>query len=263
MKRAYLLLALALTGAAAASAITVTQRSDTMNVFAERVDLAQHLTLGATRIQPAPGNMAAVSPVEMSPTIPIARTAVTRDHWTYTVQVREALLGSLHGGNVKVSLFVDGEPRGSVILEQEAPESSQLEGADVTFDIGPSLSPDALYYLEIKPFAFEGPTVSFSLKSVAGPAWKGVGGEIAGATNPTLTVPLGSTLRLTAQNDDSGFHNIGLKDGDAVVDPPGWSEHIDGKGESVTLAWTPEEAGTYAYVCQVHPGMGGGVTVTG
>lgn len=262
MRKAYLLAALAIAGAAAASAITVTQRVDTLNVFAERFDLQQSLVLGATSIAPAPAELSATAPVELAAAMPAARTAIWRDHWTYAVEVKEATAGALSSGAYTVSLLVDGAPVGTVHVEQRAADPNAIEGARVAFDLGTALRPSALYYVEVKPFAQAGPTVAFTVRSIAGPQWEGVGGSIEGAANPTLTLPLGSSLRLTARNADGGFHNVGIRDAAGnVVTPPGWSDNIAATGQEVTLAWTPGAAGSFTYACQYHASMTGTLTV--
>lgn len=195
----------------------------------------------------------------MTPAHHCDRHATTRD-------VKEALVDSLAGGATAyaVSLFVDNAPAGTVYLEQRAPAAAAIEGARVTFDIGPSLSPSALYYVEVKPIAATGPTVSYTLRSIgpaSAPKWEGITG--ASGENPALALAPGSTLRVTARNGDDGFHNIGLRDADGdSVDPPGWSDDITATGAEVTLAWSPTAAGTYSYACQYHPSMSGTLTVS-
>lgn len=175
----------------------------------------------------------------------------------------EATPGAVAGGAFLVSLLVDGAPAGSVRVEQRDANPNALEGARVAFSLGPALQPSALYYVEVKPDLAGGPTVAFTVRSVAGPAWQGAGGAIEGATNPALSLPLGGTLRLTARNADAGFHNVGLRDANGnLVTPPGWSDDIDATGEEVTLAWTPSAAGTFTYACRYHAAMTGTLTVT-
>lgn len=265
MRKAPLLAAVLLAGAAAAaaSAITVTQRTDVLNVFAERIDLSQKLVLGTGAILPAPSALGATAPVELDAAMPAARTAILRDQWTYAVDVREASADALPSGAFVVSLLVDNAPAGAVRVEQRAANPGAIEGARVTFNLGAALQPSALYYVEVKPDAAGGPTVAFVVRSVAGPKWEGVGGSIEGVANPSLSLPLGATLRLTARNADGGFHDVGIRDaGGSVVTPPGWSDDVDAAGEEVTLAWTPSAAGTYSYACKYHSSMVGALAVT-
>lgn len=68
----------------------------------------------------------------------------------------------------------------------------------------------------------------------------------------SISVPAGSTVTWT--NDDSVPHTVTFGD-----EGPASSDTIDPGG---TFAATFEEAGSYAYVCTLHPGMEGTVEVT-
>ena len=92
-------------------------------------------------------------------------------------------------------------------------------------------------------------------RSDTGPMWVGVGGPIDGESNPTLTLKIGDTLRLTAKNSDGVLHDIGIRGADnKVLTPPGWSADIENQGDSVLVSWTPTDAGTYTYACRYHSG---------
>jgi plastocyanin len=72
------------------------------------------------------------------------------------------------------------------------------------------------------------------------------------AFNPaTLTVHVGSTVTWT--NHDEEPHTVAANDGS--FHSPG----LDGKG---TYSYTFQKAGTFDYVCSIHPSMHGTVVVT-
>ena len=68
----------------------------------------------------------------------------------------------------------------------------------------------------------------------------------------TLTVPVGSTVTWT--NKDEEPHTVAAKDGSFH------SSSLDTKG---TYSFTFTKAGTYDYICSIHPFMTGTVVVTG
>lgn len=265
MKRTYILAALvAAAGIAAASAITVTQRTDTSSILAERFSLPQQFALDASTLAPAPAALGAAgtqgAPVELSAALPAARTAIARDHWVYAVAVKETQ--PVAGGTFSLRLFVDNVPVGEVFVAQGSVDAA-TEGVLASFDLGASLSSDALYYVEVRPVVATGPTVSFTLRSNpnANLTWLGLGGAIDGIVNPDLPVALGSTVRLTARSADGALHNIGIRSGSTLVDPPGWSGNVESAADEATIAWTPGSTGTYSYRCQYHAGMTGTLRV--
>jgi mono/diheme cytochrome c family protein/plastocyanin len=77
-----------------------------------------------------------------------------------------------------------------------------------------------------------------------------------------LTVPAGEAFGIHLDNQDGpGLpHNVQIKaqDGTSISDPP----EIEG-GEATTYAYEPLEAGTYTFICRVHPipAMTGTLTV--
>ncbi|WP_419538260.1 cupredoxin domain-containing protein [Mycobacterium colombiense] len=68
----------------------------------------------------------------------------------------------------------------------------------------------------------------------------------------TLTVPAGTTVTWT--NRDEEPHTVAASDG---------SFHSPGMGTGATFAHTFSTAGTFDYVCSIHPMMRGTVVVTG
>ena len=77
-----------------------------------------------------------------------------------------------------------------------------------------------------------------------------------------LTIPAGQAFGINFKNDDPAgtSHNVELKksDGTVIVDPP----TIDG-GNETTYTYDPLAAGTYTFICKVHPipAMTGTLTV--
>jgi mono/diheme cytochrome c family protein/plastocyanin len=77
-----------------------------------------------------------------------------------------------------------------------------------------------------------------------------------------LTVPAGEAFGIHLDNQDGpGLpHNVQIKaaDGTSIADPP----EIEG-GEQTTYAYGPLEAGTYTFICRIHPipNMTGTLTV--
>lgn len=68
----------------------------------------------------------------------------------------------------------------------------------------------------------------------------------------TLTVPAGTTVTWT--NRDEEPHTVAASDG---------SFHSPGMGTGATFTHTFPTAGTFDYVCSIHPMMRGTVVVTG
>lgn len=68
----------------------------------------------------------------------------------------------------------------------------------------------------------------------------------------TLTVPVGTTVTWT--NRDEEPHTVAASDG---------SFHSPGMGTGATFTHTFSTAGTFDYVCSIHPMMRGTVVVTG
>jgi amicyanin len=68
---------------------------------------------------------------------------------------------------------------------------------------------------------------------------------------PTLTVPVGTTVTWTNQDEEP--HTIAAKDG---------SFHSPGMDTHATYSFTFTTAGSYDYICSIHPFMTGTVVVT-
>jgi plastocyanin len=74
--------------------------------------------------------------------------------------------------------------------------------------------------------------------------------------NPTLEVPLGSEVRIVLENDDPIPHNFAMVDFDIRT------EILD-EGDRLTVMFTADEAGRFAYFCPIHPGLMDGIIVVG
>ncbi|KAA0087153.1 plastocyanin [Mycolicibacterium sp. P9-64] len=68
----------------------------------------------------------------------------------------------------------------------------------------------------------------------------------------SLTVPVGTTVTWT--NKDEEPHT--------VVSSDGTTFHSPGMGTDATFSFTFQNAGTFAYICSIHPMMHGTVVVT-
>jgi plastocyanin len=83
-----------------------------------------------------------------------------------------------------------------------------------------------------------------------------VGGNAVGITDfafspATLTVPVGATVTWT--NHDAEPHTVAANDG---------SFHSPGMDTDATYTYTFTNAGTFDYICSIHPSMHGTVVVT-
>ena len=89
----------------------------------------------------------------------------------------------------------------------------------------------------------------------------GVGGEIAGQTNPTLQARVGDTLSITLTSGDGALHDFVAPDLKAKSIP------VSGAGKSIALTFKAGKAGTFAYYCSIpghrEAGMEGKIVVTG
>lgn len=264
-----LFVVISLLGIVAASNLVVNQKTDTTSVYAERYSLTEQFTVGQSSVWVAKADRAASgvqgTPVELSAGLPEARSFLPTDQWVYSVPVTEASAGSVAGGNFTIELFVDELSVGKLFVTQQTADPAAIEGVTASFALGPIFSTSSLYYLVVKPFVQLGPTTTYTVESTPGGSltWTGVGGAIDAQVNPTLTVPVGGTLRVTAQNADGITHDIGIKDASGtLVNPPGWSPDFESVGASQTIGWTPSAAGTYTYMCKYHAStMRGTITV--
>ncbi len=91
------------------------------------------------------------------------------------------------------------------------------------------------------------PTVSYTLQTSIedGLAFVGVGGEIDGVRNPTLTAQPGDVVSITVVNGDDVQH-------DMVIDEFGvHSDHLSRKGAETTVVFAVEEPGEFVYYCSI------------
>ncbi|OBF73533.1 amidase [Mycobacterium sp. 852002-51613_SCH5001154] len=100
-----------------------------------------------------------------------------------------------------------------------------------------------------------GSSTSMPMGSVTAPAAPVSGNQVnidGFAFAPaTLTVPVGTTVTWT--NRDEEPHTVAASDG---------SFHSPGMGTGATFTHTFSDAGTFDYVCSIHPMMRGSVVVT-
>jgi plastocyanin len=71
-----------------------------------------------------------------------------------------------------------------------------------------------------------------------------------------VTVQAGADVRLTFENRSTVPHNLTFQGPPNVA-----TSTVVSPGASETLEFTSPDAGTYAFVCTLHPGMGGTLTV--
>lgn len=262
-----LLALLAVTGFAAAGALSVKQRNETASLHAERFSVGETFVFEGSAIRPvieAAGALGIVgAPVEMSSAMPVARTALTRDHWQYAVRIQEAAVAGVTSGQFLVELQVDGVALPTpIVVGQATSEANAREGVVAVFDLGGTIPTSSLYYVVVKPYQPPGNVVGYALRSGYEDGttnrWIGVGGAIRDAFNPTLSLRAGESLLLAIENDDGAnavAHNVGVKNaaGELVSAWAPATGYVDAVGETATLAWTPAGAGTYTYLCAVHP----------
>jgi nitrite reductase (NO-forming) len=75
--------------------------------------------------------------------------------------------------------------------------------------------------------------------------YTGKGGDIDGKINPDLKANVGDTVKVILISGEGAQHNILFEGADAK------SEDVVGPGNSVTLEFTPNQDGTFAYYCDV------------
>jgi nitrite reductase (NO-forming) len=73
----------------------------------------------------------------------------------------------------------------------------------------------------------------------------GKGGEIDGKENPDLKVNPGDDVKITLFSGEGSLHNIEIDEFNAK------SAYVSGQGKSVTLEFTPDKEGTFAYYCAI------------
>ena len=91
-------------------------------------------------------------------------------------------------------------------------------------------------------------------------AFFGVGGDIDGMKNPTLSADVGDLVKVTLTSGDGAEHDVAFPDFNVQ------SEHISGKGDTTTLEFVPDRPGKFSYNCVVaghrEAGMIGNFEVT-
>jgi nitrite reductase (NO-forming) len=92
-------------------------------------------------------------------------------------------------------------------------------------------------------------------------AYIGVGGGIDGVVNPTLSANAGDTMKISLSSGDGVEHDISFPDFNAT------SEHVVGKGSTVSLTFAVDKGGSFPYFCTLpghrEAGMEGKFEATG
>lgn len=90
-------------------------------------------------------------------------------------------------------------------------------------------------------------------------------GDSVGSPGPTVTVPAGEevTIRFENVSDNTNHNLVVAKDrhGTSFVFEPLWDAETSTltPGRSETISFTPDAAGTYAYVCTIFGHAGNGM----
>jgi nitrite reductase (NO-forming) len=108
-------------------------------------------------------------------------------------------------------------------------------------------------------------TVEYTLKTIIGQtpamAFIGVGGDIDGVINPTLTANVGDTVRITLVNGDPVMHDLKLDEFNV------FTGELTQKDQQATVEFIPDRPGEFIYYCNQpghrQIGMFGTLTVTG
>lgn len=262
---ATLLLLIAAAGLVGASNLAVNQKSDTASLYAERFSVGENFELADSAIWAAKENRVAKgvlgTPVEFAATPHEAYPDILGDQWVYSVTLKEAEGKSMGAGTYTADLYVDERQVGRVFLEQRLAEDA-VESVRLSFPAGSLLSTSALYYLVVKPYVETLPIDAYKLQSTptGGDTWTGM--DRLSGVNPPIATATGKMVKLTAVNGDGVMHNIAIKQGSIVQNPPGVSGTIQAVGDQVTIAWVPPAPGEYTYYCAIHPNsMRGTLTV--
>lgn len=88
--------------------------------------------------------------------------------------------------------------------------------------------------------------VSITLKTHIGPkgmGFLGVGGNIDGEFNPTLTLPVNAVVQITLINGDGAEHDIAVPEFNAM------SDHIQAKDASTVIVFNAKTEGEFEYFC--------------
>ncbi len=72
----------------------------------------------------------------------------------------------------------------------------------------------------------------------------------------TATAPANTPVTLTLKNESTQPHNLSFEQGITAKTAPSVAA-----GQSETISFTTPGAGTYKFVCSIHPGMVGTLTV--
>jgi len=109
-----------------------------------------------------------------------------------------------------------------------------------------------------------GKLVEYTLKTAlidGGMAYLGVGGDIDGVKNPTLSASVGDTVKITLISGNGIEHDIAFPDFNAQ------SEHVIEEGSQTSFEFTVDKPGNFTYVCTIpghkEAGMSGRFEVTG
>jgi nitrite reductase (NO-forming) len=123
-------------------------------------------------------------------------------------------------------------------MAQASPASSQAPQAPPS----PAATPGVMAHGDM-----HAPTI-FTLRSgiaLGRMVYIGVGGDIDGAVNPSLTVHEGETVQINLINGEGAEHDI-------VVDQyAARSDRVVGIGASSTLAFTADKTGEFVYFCSI------------
>lgn len=111
----------------------------------------------------------------------------------------------------------------------------------------------------------ESKSVQYTLKTVIGltppMAFIGVGGDIDGVINPTLTASVGDTVRITVINGDPVMHDLKIDEYNI------FTGELTEKDQEATVEFVPDRPGDFIYYCNQpghrQIGMFGTLTVTG
>jgi len=92
-------------------------------------------------------------------------------------------------------------------------------------------------------------------------AYIGVGGGIDGVQNPVISARTGDMVKVTLASGDGTEHDISFPDFNAT------SDHVIGKGSSVSVSFLVDKGGSFAYFCTLpghrEAGMEGKFNVSG
>ncbi|MBT6645480.1 MAG: nitrite reductase, copper-containing [Euryarchaeota archaeon] len=105
---------------------------------------------------------------------------------------------------------------------------------------------------ECVPVVSSGDQVSFTLRA-ENMQFIGVGGEIDGQVNPTLTVENGDIVTITLVMGEVNLHDVAFEGYNAAT------AQLTAEGSEDTITFTASEEGTFAYYCTVAGHRAGGM----